>query len=99
MYIGPKFYIGIITLISIIIYAMLFKLFVLNKINVFKSSDIYTSYIKIDTIYIFINEFVLLFITTLFCLVCILSDPGALPVNIITNTESYLNNIHVSFIL
>lgn len=79
LYAGPKFYIGLITLLYIICYSYIFTYFILKRLN-----------IEVDGLWFV--ELLLLLLTAFFCLAVIFKNPGALPIH--NYTPSQLNHIH-----
>ena len=81
VYIGPKYYFGIITELYIIVYSLIFMIFVLHrKENTYQ--------------YEYFIEGILLLITLIFDNYCIFKNPGALPIQIYTPNQ--LSHIHTN---
>lgn len=79
LYAGPKFYIGIITLLYIYSYSYMFSFFILKRF-------------RTDFDGLWLVELILLVLTSFFCLSVIFKNPGALPIH--SYTPSQLNHIH-----
>lgn len=85
IYIGPKFYFGLLTEVYLIIYSLLFFNFILIENN------------RKYTYFNYILHIFLLIILIIFDNLCIFSNPGALPIqkNIVTNNKA-INSIYIN---
>lgn len=77
LYAGPKFYAGLITLIYLSSYSFIFVNYILYRWTLNQLNGFW------------VTEFILYFFTAVFCLACIFTNPGALPIHNI-----FPNQIH-----